>query len=56
MSVMEDSLRLKLMEKGMSWEEAEDEIDNLASDAYDREQDRLAEEHFRETANEGKEK
>ena len=47
-----DGLRLKLMENGMSWEEAQDEIDNLSSDAYDREQDRLAEQHFGEKSNE----
>jgi hypothetical protein len=52
MNGTQDGLRTKLMENGMSWEEAQDEIDNLASDAYDREQDRLAEQHFMEKANE----
>jgi len=42
----EDQLRRRLIENGMTWDEAEDEIASLASDAYDREQDRLAEEHF----------
>lgn len=52
MNETQDGLRMKLMENGMSWEEAQDEIDNLSSDAYDREQDRLAEQHFRGQANE----
>jgi len=43
----EDQLRRRLIEDGMTWEEAEEEIASLASDAYDREQDRLAEEYFR---------
>lgn len=52
MNYTEEGLRRRLMEGGMSWEEAQDEVDGLASDAYDREQDRLAEEHFKEKANE----
>lgn len=43
----EDQLRRRLIEDGKTWDEAQDEIDSLASDAYDREQDRLAEEYFR---------
>ncbi len=43
----EDHLRRRLIENGMTWEEAEEEIASLASDAYDREQDRLAEEYFK---------
>jgi hypothetical protein len=43
----EDQLRRRLIEDGKTWDEAQDEIDSLASDAYDAEQDRLAEEHFR---------
>jgi hypothetical protein len=34
------------MRDGMSWDEAEEEIANRASDAYDQEQDRRAEEHY----------
>jgi hypothetical protein len=30
----------------MTWDEAEDELNNRASDAYDQEQDRKAEEYF----------
>jgi hypothetical protein len=43
----EDQLRRRLIEGGKTWDEAQDEIDSLASDAYDAEQDRLAEEYFR---------
>ena len=40
-------LRQKLLRDGMSWGEAEEEIANRASDAYDQEQDRRAEEYFK---------
>jgi hypothetical protein len=36
-----------LMSQGMTWDEAEAELKNLASDAHDQEQDRRAEEYFR---------
>lgn len=52
MNETQDGLRMKLMENGMSWEDAQDEIDNLSSEAYDREQDKLAEQHFRGQSNE----
>jgi hypothetical protein len=43
----EYTLRRNLMERhDMTWDEAEDELNNRASDAYDREQDRKAEEYF----------
>ena len=39
-------MRNRLMEQGYTWDEAEQQVMNWASDAYDREQDSKAEEHF----------
>ena len=38
--------RQRLLDAGYTWEEAEDKLADLASDAYDDEQDRKAEEYF----------
>lgn len=40
-------LRQRLMQQhDMSWDEAQEEISNRASDAYDQEQDRRSEERY----------
>ncbi len=39
-------LRNRLMEQRYSWDEAEQQVMDWASDAYDREQDRRADEYF----------
>jgi hypothetical protein len=42
----ESQLRQRLLDAGYTWDEAEDKLADIASDAYDDEQDRRAEEHF----------
>jgi hypothetical protein len=44
-------LRNRLMEQGYTWDEAEQQVMDWASDAYDQEQDRKAEEHFKGKTN-----
>ena len=39
-------LRNRLMEQGYTWDEAEQQLMDWASDAYDQEQDRKADEYF----------
>jgi hypothetical protein len=38
--------RGRLLDAGYTWDEAEDDLADRASDAYDQEKDRRAEEHF----------
>jgi hypothetical protein len=51
---MNQSQRMRnlLMEQGYTWDEAEQQVMDWASDAYDQEQDRKAEEHFKGKTNE----
>ena len=51
---MSESLRQRLLDAGYTWDEAEDKLADIASDEYDDEQDRKAEQHFKEKANEDK--
>lgn len=46
--------RQRLLDEGYTYDEVEDKLSDHASDAYDIEQDRKAEEYFKEKANEGK--
>jgi len=46
--------RQRLLDAGYTWDEAEDKLADIASDEYDDEQDRKAEQHFKEKANEYK--
>lgn len=48
----EYQLRQRMIDAGRTPEEVEDRLSDLASDAYDDEQDRKAEQHFKEKANE----
>lgn len=43
---MSENLRQRLLDAGYTWDEAEDRLADIASDEYDDEQDRRAEEHF----------
>jgi len=43
---MSENLRQRLLDAGYTWDEAEDKLADIASDEYDDEQDRKAEEHF----------
>jgi len=43
--------RQRLLDAGYTWEEAEDKLADIASDEYDDEQDRKAEQHFKEKPN-----
>ena len=38
--------RQRLLDAGYTWDEAEDELADRASDAYDQEKDRKADEYF----------
>jgi hypothetical protein len=49
-------MRRRLMDGGMTYDEADAELDSRASDAYDQEQDRKAEQYFKEKANEDQDK
>jgi len=42
--------RQRLLDAGYTWDEAEDELADRASDAYDREKDRKVEDYFKEKA------
>jgi hypothetical protein len=42
----ESQLRQRLLDAGCTWDEAEDKLADIASDEYDDEQDRRAEEYF----------
>jgi hypothetical protein len=44
----EHQLRQRLLEDGLSQDEAENEVSAWANDAYDRDQDYKAEQHFSE--------
>lgn len=48
---MSENLRQRLLDAGYTWDEAEDKLADIASDEYDDEQDRRAEQHFKEKAN-----
>ena len=51
-----NALRQRLLDAGYTWDEAEDKLADIASDEYDDEQDRRAEQHFKEKANEDQDK
>lgn len=53
-AMSESQLRQRLLDAGYTWDEAEDKLADIASDEYDDEQDRKAEQHFKEKANEYK--
>jgi hypothetical protein len=42
--------RQRLLDEGYTYDEVEDKLSDHASDAYDDEQDRRAEQHFKEKA------